>query len=95
MKKNGPPPTLTRRLVALRLKKMHPEFPSELIQAAIRETITVMARALVQGRPITLRGFGRFQPRRYRSSTKRLGLLFRPSPELVARLNKNQSGTEI
>jgi len=83
------PPTLTRRLMARRLKEMHPDFPRELIEAALKEIISVTAGALSEGRPVTLRGFGRFQPRRYEGGSKRLGLLFRPSPELVSRLNKS------
>ncbi len=89
MKSSKPsaPPTLTRRLLADRLKRLAPEFPAELVQVASREIIAALTEALAAGRPVTLRGFGRFEVRRYRGPAKRLGLVFRPSPGLVARLN--------
>jgi hypothetical protein len=70
-----------------RLKELAPEFPAEMIGLVTREIIETLAGALSTGRQVALRGFGRFQPRRYQKSTKRLGLIFRPSPELLARLN--------
>lgn len=86
--KSAPPPVLTRRRLRLQMKKLRPSFPAELIEAASEEIIKAMAGALASGRPIALRGFGRFQPRRYHGASKRLGLIFRPSPELSARINK-------
>ena len=87
-KKIDRPPTLTRRLMALRIRRLQPSFPPELIQAGIREIIDGLASALAEGRPVVLRGFGRFTPRRYRGAAKKLGLVFRPAPGLLARLNK-------
>lgn len=73
----------------MRIRRLQPSFPPELIQAAIREIIDGLALALDEGRPVVLRGFGRFTPRRYRSATKKLGLIFRPAPRFLARLNKS------
>ena len=84
------PPTLTRRLMALRIRRLQPSFPPELIQAGIREIIDELASALAEGRPVVLRGFGRFTPRRYRGGAKKLGLVFRPAPRLLARLNESE-----
>jgi nucleoid DNA-binding protein len=81
------PPALTRRRLAVRMKRLAPAYPAELIQAAIREIIGGLAEALVRERPVILRGFGRFQVRRYRAGAKRLGCIFRPSPALSGRLN--------
>lgn len=82
------PPTLTRRRLAMRMRCLGPQFPAELVQAAVGEIVAALSSALARGRPIILRGFGRFQVRRYRNSAKRLGVIFRPSPELTARLNR-------
>lgn len=81
------PPTLTRRRLAARLRRLSPQFPAELVQAAAREILAALSSALSEERPVILRGFGRFQVRRYRNSSKRLGVVFRPSPGLTARLN--------
>lgn len=82
------PPTLTRRRLGARLRRLSPRFPAELVQAAAREIIAALSLALSEERPVILRGFGRFQVRRYRNSSKRLGVVFRPSPSLTARLNR-------
>lgn len=79
------PPTLTRRSLLSGLKKKG--FPPELAMVAIREIIEVMAQAIIRGQPVIFRGFGSFKLRRYQSSTKSLGLIFRPSRQLVGRLN--------
>lgn len=81
------PAGLNRRLLAKRLKEMLPDYPAELVRAALEEVIEALAGALADGRTVVLRGFGRFQPRRYASGPKRVGLIFRPSPALSARLN--------
>lgn len=88
------PPTLTRRRLAVRMKRLAPAYPAELIQAALREIIDGLAEALVRERPVILRGFGRFQVRRYRFGPKRLGLIFRPSPALSTRLNPGPAPEE-
>jgi len=82
------PPTLTRRRLAMRMRRLRTQFPAELVQAAAGEIIAALSSALAGGRPIILRGFGRFQVRRYRNSAKRLGVIFKASPELTARLNR-------
>ena len=83
----APPPTLTRRRLAARIRRARPEFPPELILIAVREIIKYLAAAWAAERTVALRRFGRFQVRRYHRSTKKLGLIFRPSPELTARVN--------
>ncbi|MDR0882542.1 MAG: hypothetical protein LBP55_08365 [Candidatus Adiutrix sp.] len=89
MAENRPaPPPLTRRRLAVRLKRLTPNFPAELLQAAMKEIISALGGALAAGRPVILRGFGRFEVRRYRAGRKKVGLVFRPSPELAARLNQ-------
>lgn len=75
--------------MALRIRSLQPSFPPELIQAAIREIIDGLSSALAEGRPVVLRGFGRFTPRRYHGGAKKLGLIFRPAPRLLSRLNKS------
>ncbi len=80
------PPTLTRRLLVSRLKKALPQFPDELLKAGLEEIVAALAAGIRSGRPIVLRGFGRLTPRRYQSRKKR-GLIFKPSPALMRRLN--------
>ncbi|MDL2226756.1 hypothetical protein LJB86_03770 [Deltaproteobacteria bacterium OttesenSCG-928-M10] len=82
------PAGLNRRLLARRLKETLPDYPAELIKAALEEIINALAGALAGGRPVILRGFGRFQPRRYLKGPKKVGLIFRPSPALSARVNQ-------
>lgn len=77
-----------------RLSQMLPDYPPELIKAATAELIGALAEALSQGQAISLRGFGRWQPRFYASGPKRLGLIFRPSPLLTARLRRSAAGGE-
>lgn len=86
--KSKPLPTLTRRRLTGRLREMMPDFPAELLSAAGQIILSSMSQALSEGRPITLRGFGTFQVRRYKDSTKKVGLIFRASPELARRINK-------
>jgi hypothetical protein len=76
------------------MRRLQPSFPLELVQAGIREIIEGLAGALAEGRPVALRGFGRFTPRRYRGGVKRLGLIFRPAPGLLARLNGREGRRE-
>ncbi len=85
---DGRPPGLSRHSLSLRIRRLQPSFPLELVQAGLREIIDGLAGALAEGRPVILRGFGRFTPRRYRGRTKKLGLIFRPAPRLLARLNR-------
>lgn len=84
----GRPATLTRRLLLIRLSKALPLFPAEILKAGLEEIIAALAEGMLRGGPVILRGFGRFQLRRYQNSRKKTGLVFRPSPALVGRLNK-------
>ncbi|MDL2259997.1 hypothetical protein LJB99_03905 [Deltaproteobacteria bacterium OttesenSCG-928-K17] len=87
-KNNKPLPTLTRRRLTASLREMMPDFPTEILSSAGQLILTTMSSALAESRPITLRGFGSFQVRRYKDSTKKVGLIFRASPELFRRINK-------
>ena len=80
------PPVLTRRRLAARLKSRRPAWPAELTRAAAEEIILALAKALAEGRPVSLNGFGRFEARRYSGPRKRLGLIFRPGAKLRNRL---------
>lgn len=82
----APPPTLTRRLLLARLSKLLPQFPADLLKAGLEEIIRILSVEMAGGRTVILRGFGRFQPRRYKNSRKKAGLVFKPSPALLARL---------
>mgnify|MGYP003623363764 FL=1 len=81
-------PTLTRRRLVSAIKAQVPGFPLEVVQAASRIILERLSANLEEGRPIALRGFGSFQVRRYANSSKKLGIIFRPSPELLTRVNK-------
>lgn len=81
---------MSRRRLVLAMKAQAPGFPAEMIQVAARIILGRLSAALEEGCPITIRGFGSFQVRRYANSTKKLGLIFRPSPELLARVNKGR-----
>ena len=87
-----PPPVLTRRRLAAELKSRAPEFPPELLRAALKEILDGLTEALAEERTVILRGFGRFEVRRYQGSAKRLGLVFRPSPALTVRLAEEDRG---
>lgn len=86
--KKNPVPTLTRRRLVSAIKAQVPGFPVEVIQVASRIILERLSANLEEGRPIALRGFGSFQVRRYLNSSKKLGVIFRPSPELLARVNQ-------
>ncbi|MDR1037922.1 MAG: hypothetical protein LBT40_15570 [Deltaproteobacteria bacterium] len=67
-------------MVSLRV----PDIPPQVTRMAVELVLKSVPEALAEGRPVSLRGFGRLIPRRYRgSSTKQLGLLFHPSPRLA------------
>ncbi len=77
-----------------RLSQRLPDYPPELIKAATAELLGALTEALSQGQAISLRGFGRWQPRFYASGPKKLGLIFRPSPLLTARLRRSAAEGE-
>ena len=78
-------PPLTRRTLVAGLRKRG--HTTELAQLALGVVIEAMVGSLIQGQGIIFRGFGNFKVRRYKGSTKRLGLIFRPSRKLTGRLN--------
>jgi nucleoid DNA-binding protein len=62
---------------------LNPELPREVAELAVELFLEAMVDGLAEGREICLRGFGRFIPRFYaKAKTKRLGILFHPSPHL-------------
>jgi hypothetical protein len=66
-------------LVALRL----PDIPPQVTRMAADLIFQAIPEGLAEGRPVSLRGFGRLIPRLYADgSPKKLGLLFHPSPRL-------------
>jgi hypothetical protein len=67
-------------LVARRLQ----DVPEQVTLLAGELILEALHDSLAEGRPVSLRGFGSLIPRRYGGASKRLGLLFRPSPRLAA-----------
>ncbi|MDR1041381.1 MAG: hypothetical protein LBR80_14725 [Deltaproteobacteria bacterium] len=66
-------------MVALRL----PDIPPQVTRMAGDLIFQAIHDGLAEGRPVSLRGFGRLIPRLYADgSPKKLGLLFHPSPRL-------------
>ena len=62
--------------------------PPELITHAMNIILAQVRQSLARGRPVTLRGFGRFIPRHYPASgQKKYGLVFRASPKLTNLIN--------
>jgi nucleoid DNA-binding protein len=78
---------LTRRRLLAHLKRFRPAWAGDLLRAAAEEIISALVRALAEGRPVALNGFGRLSVRRYPGPRKRIGLIFRPGARLSARLN--------
>ena len=76
---------LTRRTLVAGLRKRG--HSTELSRLALGVVISAMVESFTQGRGIIFRGFGHFKVRCYTGSTKRLGLIFRPSRKLMGRLN--------
>jgi hypothetical protein len=66
-----------------RLKSLRPDWPAELIRAALEEIIQALAETLAGGRTVVLNGFGRFEVRRYLGPRKKVGLVFRPAARLL------------
>jgi hypothetical protein len=64
------------------------EFPPSVVKEALDLILQSVREALTNGRPVTLRSFGRLIPRRYQPSCfKKIGLVFHTSPKLKSRLN--------
>jgi nucleoid DNA-binding protein len=64
------------------------QLPGQVVRLAGELLLDKIADSLSEGRIVSLRGFGRLIPRFYEhSATKRLGLLFHPSPQLVQKVN--------
>ena len=80
--------TLNKRGLLALVASRHEDVHRDISKTSVEIIIETIADALAQGRPVALRGFGRLIPRRYdRSSNKRFGLLFHPSPRLVDLVN--------
>jgi hypothetical protein len=64
------------------------DFPPTVVKEAFDLILQSVRESLTNGRPVTLRSFGRLIPRRYQPpSFKKYGLVFHTSPKLKARLN--------
>ncbi|MDR2404928.1 MAG: HU family DNA-binding protein [Deltaproteobacteria bacterium] len=64
------------------------KLPQQVSRLAGELLLDKITESLCHGRAVSLRGFGRFIPRFYKSTpSKKLGLLFHPSPRLVDRVN--------
>jgi hypothetical protein len=78
--------------ILYRLIAKCPEFPPAVVREAQDIILQNIHDCLVRGRPVTLRSFGRLIPRRYNpTGFKKLGLILRPSPKIIARLNTQKS----
>jgi nucleoid DNA-binding protein len=79
---------LDQSIILKRLIAECPQAPPELVSHAMGIILTQARQALAKGRPVTLRGFGRFIPRHYPASgQKKYGLVFRASPKLTGIVN--------
>ena len=66
-----------------------PGLPANVIRVGCELFFDEVLKALSAGRAVSLRGFGRFIPRFYLDSpNKRIGLVFRPSPQLRMQINR-------
>ncbi|MDR1111854.1 MAG: hypothetical protein LBP92_14450 [Deltaproteobacteria bacterium] len=79
---------LDDKAMFLQLADRCPDMPKAVIRSAQDLIVQSLGQALAEGRPVTLRGFGRLIPRRYLTGAKKFGLLFHPSPSLTERLNR-------
>ncbi|MDR2199386.1 MAG: hypothetical protein LBR53_08045 [Deltaproteobacteria bacterium] len=71
------------------LAQRNPQLPPQVSRLAGELVIDKISESLAEGRSVSLRGFGRLIPRFYfKSASKKLGLLFHPSPRLVSRVNE-------
>jgi hypothetical protein len=65
------------------------DIPPEITETVMDIIIDRIAQSLADGQEVTLRGFGRIIPRHYQNTpSKKLGLLFHPSPTLTESCNK-------
>ncbi|MDR2338742.1 MAG: hypothetical protein LBF40_01180 [Deltaproteobacteria bacterium] len=71
----------------------NPQLPPQVTRLGGELVLEKIADSLSTGRVVSLRGFGRLIPRFYKhSNTKKLGMLFHPSPQLVRRVNGFEPG---
>ncbi|MDR0550258.1 MAG: HU family DNA-binding protein [Deltaproteobacteria bacterium] len=74
-----------------RVIELNRELPNELLRQAVDLLLGAIGDGLAEGREVCLRGFGRFIPRYYpRAKTKKLGLLFHPSPRLRFKVSEEE-----
>jgi hypothetical protein len=83
-----PKKRLDRKAVLDRLIKANGDIPPKVTKTALDVILQDVFEALVQGRQVTLRGFGRLIPRHYPDGPKLFGVLFHPSPKLTDRVNR-------
>jgi hypothetical protein len=83
---------LSRNCLLGKVIRRVPDVPPQVTRLAMDLVLKTLPEVLAMGRPVTLRGFGRLIPRRYTGSpTKRLGLLFHPSPQLTSLIELSRS----
>ncbi|MDR1657235.1 MAG: HU family DNA-binding protein [Deltaproteobacteria bacterium] len=76
-----------KRLTAM-IAQRHINIPNDVVVASVNVLVRTLKEAMAEGRPVSLRGFGRLIPRRYDGpSLKRVGLLFHPSDQLIDQVN--------
>jgi nucleoid DNA-binding protein len=85
--------TLTKNNLLNLAAKRLPDIPQKVTKLAGEIIFETLLDALGRGRPVSLRGFGRFIPRHYNGgrSGKKFGLLFHPSPRLLSLVNKDKT----
>jgi hypothetical protein len=81
-------PYLDKRTLAGIVAAALADIPKEISSTVVDLIFARIAQALVEGQEVSLRGFGRIIPRYYKNTpSKRLGVLFHPSPKLTKRCN--------
>ncbi|MDR1546015.1 MAG: hypothetical protein LBU12_04755 [Deltaproteobacteria bacterium] len=77
-----------QKKLLFKLVERNPQLPPDVVRLAGELVLELLHQSLSVGRPVALRGFGRFIPRRYDTPfAKKFGLLFHPSPRLTERIN--------
>jgi hypothetical protein len=86
------PEFLSKTALLNLLVKNTPSIPQQITRMAGELIVETVQASLSRGRSISLRGFGRLIPRSYlNASSKKLGLVFHPSPQLTDRVNKGKA----
>jgi nucleoid DNA-binding protein len=79
-----------KKLIGLMIQR-HPKIPSKVIKVSVETIFEAISTSLASGQEVSLRKFGRLIPRHYtKSPNKKFGLIFHPSPQLTARVNRKK-----